>query len=89
MLSREQLEKKQLWLYASVLIIASGVGLLLPESSIRLDRMISFILAILMYGMITQIPFFSFERSTYESTVHLRASINELHSCPYHCVGNN
>ncbi|WP_039961411.1 arsenic resistance protein [Brevibacillus sp. BC25] len=58
MISREQLEKNQVWLYAFVLIIAAGTGLLWPESSKSLDSMISFILAILMYGMFAQIPFF-------------------------------
>ncbi|USG68474.1 arsenic resistance protein [Brevibacillus ruminantium] len=58
MISREQLEKNQVWLYAFVLIIAAVYGLLRPESSESLDRMISFVLAILMYGMFAQIPFF-------------------------------
>ncbi|MFC9774255.1 arsenic resistance protein [Paenibacillus chitinolyticus] len=58
MILREQLEKNQVWLYAFVLIIAAGFGLLWPDSSENLDRMISFVLAILMYGMFAQIPFF-------------------------------
>ncbi|GKS13448.1 arsenic resistance protein [Paenibacillus chitinolyticus] len=58
MISRDQLEKNQVWLYAFVLIIAAGFGLLWPDSSENLDRMISFVLAILMYGMFAQIPFF-------------------------------
>ncbi|MFD7522104.1 arsenic resistance protein [Paenibacillus chitinolyticus] len=58
MISRDQLEKNQAWLYAFVLIIAAGFGLLWPDSSENLDRMISFVLAILMYGMFAQIPFF-------------------------------
>lgn len=63
MISREQLEKNQVWLYAFVLIIAAGTGLLWPESSESLDRMISFILAILLYGMFTQIPFFRLQEA--------------------------
>lgn len=58
MISREQLEKNQVWLYALALIIAAGFGLLWPEASGNLDRMISFVLAFLMYGMFAQIPFF-------------------------------
>ncbi|MCG5254763.1 arsenic resistance protein [Brevibacillus agri] len=58
MISREQLEKNQVWLYAFVLVIAAGFGLLWPESGESLDRTISFVLAILMYGMFAQIPFF-------------------------------
>ncbi|MEG6520794.1 hypothetical protein [Desulfotomaculum sp. 1211_IL3151] len=57
MLSREQLEKNQVWFYALTLVIATGVGLLWSEFATKLDRTISFVLAILMYGMFTQIPF--------------------------------
>lgn len=57
-ISREELEKNQVWLYAFVLLIAAGVGLLWPASSESLDSMISFILAILLYAMFAQIPFF-------------------------------
>jgi ACR3 family arsenite efflux pump ArsB len=58
MISREQLENNQVWLYALTLIAATGIGLLWPTFSSRLDSTISFILAILMYGMFAQIPFF-------------------------------
>jgi len=58
MVSREQLEKNQVWFYAVALLIAVGYGLVWPEASEKLDRMISFVLAILMYGMFAQIPFF-------------------------------
>lgn len=56
--SREQLEKNQIWLYALVLFIAAGIGLFWPKFSARLDHIISLVLAILLYGMFTQIPFF-------------------------------
>lgn len=58
MISREQLEKNQVWLYVLVLIIAAGFGLLWPTFSESLDCMISYVLAILMFGMFAQIPFF-------------------------------
>lgn len=58
MISREQLDKNQVWLYALALMIAAGFGLLWPGAGENLDRMISFVLAILMYGMFAQIPFF-------------------------------
>ncbi|ARR10801.1 arsenic resistance protein [Paenibacillus bovis] len=58
MSSREQLEKNQVWLYALALIIAAGVGLIWPKSSASLNHIISFVLAVLMYGMFAQIPFF-------------------------------
>ncbi|MCC3373620.1 arsenic resistance protein [Cohnella sp. REN36] len=55
---REQLEKNQVWLYACVLPFAAGIGLLWPNATANLDPFISFVLAILMYGMFAQIPFF-------------------------------
>ncbi|SHE15423.1 Uncharacterised protein [Chlamydia abortus] len=58
MISREQLEMNQVWLYALALMIAAGFGLLWPEAGENLNRVISFVLAILMYGMFAQIPFF-------------------------------
>lgn len=48
----------QVWLYALALMIAAGFGLLWPEAGENLNRVISFVLAILMYGMFAQIPFF-------------------------------
>jgi ACR3 family arsenite efflux pump ArsB len=39
-------------------IVAAGIGLLWPALSSRLDSAISLVLAILMYGMFAQIPFF-------------------------------
>ncbi|MBW7475288.1 arsenic resistance protein [Paenibacillus oenotherae] len=60
---REQLDKNQVWLYAIVLPAAAGTGLLWPDASANLDRMISLVLAILMYGMFAQIPFFRLRES--------------------------
>jgi ACR3 family arsenite efflux pump ArsB len=58
MITREQLEKNQVFIYALVLMLAAGIGLLWPEFTSRLDRAISLVLAVLMYGMFSQIPFF-------------------------------
>lgn len=58
MISREQMDKNQVWIYVATLIVAAGVGVWLPEFSSNLDGFISFVLAVLMYGMFTQIPFF-------------------------------
>lgn len=58
MISRERLDKNQIWLYAAALIIAAGVGLLWPAPSESLDRLISIVFAVLLYGMFTQVPFF-------------------------------
>lgn len=60
---REQVEKKQVWLYAVVLLIAAGAGLLWPQASANIDFIIPFVIAILMFGMFTQIPFFDLAES--------------------------
>jgi arsenite transporter len=63
MISREQLENNQVWLYVIVLMIAAGVGLIVPDFGAQLDATISFVIAILMYSMFSQIPFTSLKES--------------------------
>lgn len=57
MISRKKLENNQVWLYTLTLIIAAGIGFLWPAFSASLDDAVSFVLAVLMYSMFTQIPF--------------------------------
>ncbi len=63
MMSREKLENNQVFLYVIVLLIAAGVGLLAPRIGMQLDVTISFVIAILMYSMFSQIPFTSLKES--------------------------
>ncbi|WP_409271550.1 arsenic resistance protein [Neobacillus sp. SCS-31] len=63
MITREKLENNQVWLYVIVLIIASGFGLLAPDIGGQLDSTISFVIAILMYSMFSQIPFVSLKKA--------------------------
>ncbi|MEH7392569.1 arsenic resistance protein [Bacillus sp. JJ1503] len=63
MISREKLENNQVWLYVIVLLIAAGFGLIAPDFGAQLDATISFIIAILMYSMFSQIPFTSLKES--------------------------
>ncbi len=63
MISREKLEKNQVFLYVIVLLIAAGVGLLAPYVGEQLDVTISFVIAILMYSMFSQIPFTALRES--------------------------
>lgn len=63
MISRERLENNQVWLYVIVLIIAAGLGLTTPDVGAKLDAPISFVIAILMYSMFSQIPFTSLKES--------------------------
>ncbi|RHW38162.1 arsenic resistance protein [Neobacillus notoginsengisoli] len=59
MFTREKLENNQVWLYVIVLILAAGFGLLVPDVGGRFDSTISFVIAILLYSMFSQIPFVS------------------------------
>lgn len=59
MISRKQLEEKQIGIYILVLPIAIGYGLLMPDFAGSLDITISLVIAILMYSMFSQIPFTS------------------------------
>lgn len=63
MITREQLENNQVWLYVIVLVMAAGFGLIVPDFSRQLDVTISVVIAILMYSMFSQIPFTSFKKS--------------------------
>ena len=63
MMSREKLENNQVFLYVIVLLIAASVGLLAPRIGMQLDVTISFVIAILMYSMFSQIPFTSLKES--------------------------
>ena len=63
MISREKLENNQVWLYVIVLMIAAGFGLIFPDLGGHLDITISFVIAILMYSMFSQIPFTSLKES--------------------------
>ncbi|OAB26560.1 arsenic resistance protein [Paenibacillus macquariensis subsp. defensor] len=65
MITREQLENKQIWLYVVSLVIGASVGLISPTLSSFLFFTISPVLAILLYSMFAQIPF-----------LHLRESLS-------------
>lgn len=63
MITRENLEKKQVSLYFIVLILAALLGFVFPNYGERLEILISFIIAILMYSMLSQVPFMSFKNA--------------------------
>lgn len=65
MITREQLEQYQIWIYIIVLIIAAIAGLIAPTMMSTLDHqlLISIVIAILMFGMFTQIPFLHLKQS--------------------------
>jgi ACR3 family arsenite efflux pump ArsB len=56
-MSREQLEEKQIWIYAAALAIGAGLGLWRPAFGASLEFLISPVIGILLYEMFTQIPF--------------------------------
>ncbi|MGN7454212.1 arsenic resistance protein [Paenibacillus pasadenensis] len=65
MINREKLEQKQIWLYVAILVLAAGLGLFAPNLMTTLDNhiLISVVIAVLMFGMFTQIPFTSMKES--------------------------
>ncbi|MGE7021632.1 arsenic resistance protein [Solibacillus cecembensis] len=56
-ITREQLEKNQIWLFAIALLIGGIVGISKESLGTSLEWMIAPLIAMLMYGMFTQIPF--------------------------------
>jgi len=65
MITREKLEENQIWLYVVTLVVAAGLGLFSSELMKPLDNhiLISIVIAVLMFGMFTQIPFMSIKES--------------------------
>ncbi|MFX3637393.1 MAG: arsenic resistance protein [Candidatus Pristimantibacillus sp.] len=65
MITREKLEQNQIWLYVVILVLAAVFGLLAPNLMATLDNhiLISVVIAVLMFGMFTQIPFTSIKES--------------------------
>lgn len=55
-MSRELLEKLQIWVYAAALALGAGLGLWQPDFGATLEWLISPIIAVLLYGMFAQIP---------------------------------
>ena len=62
-MSRERLEENQVWLYAVALAVGAGLGLWQPTVGTSLEFLISPVLAVMLYGMFTQIPFFKLRAS--------------------------
>lgn len=56
MLVREQLEERQIRVYAVALLLGALAGLAVPAST-RLQAVIEPVIGVLLYGMFTQIPF--------------------------------
>ncbi|MDI4649718.1 arsenic resistance protein [Cohnella hashimotonis] len=65
MMTRNKLEHNQVWLYVATLVLAAGLGLAAPDLMTGLDHhnLISTVIAVLMFGMFTQIPFTSIKES--------------------------
>ena len=58
-ISRETLENRQIWIYAAALIAGGVIGIANEPFANRLEIWVSPFIAILMYSMFTQIPFFT------------------------------
>jgi len=56
-MSREQLEENQIWVYAVALIFGLGLGMWNPVFGASLEFLVSPVIALMLYGMFTQIPF--------------------------------
>lgn len=56
-MSRDSIEKNQVWIYIICVIVAMASGLALPHVFERLGILVTPLIAILMYAMFLQIPF--------------------------------
>ncbi|MFB5676870.1 arsenic resistance protein [Paenibacillus terreus] len=57
MISRENLEQKQIGVYAAALIVGGIAGLVSPRAGGFLEPLVSFMIAVLLFSMFCQIPF--------------------------------
>lgn len=71
---REKLEERQATFYFIVLGVAFIYGYFFQTSSSLLEQWIPFVLAVLLYSMFSQIPFFT----KYDFRVNLRFSLRFL-----------
>ncbi|MBD7971067.1 MULTISPECIES: arsenic resistance protein [Paenibacillus] len=63
LITRENLENKQIWIYAVTLIVGGLTGVYLPQFGSSLEVAISPFIAILLYTMFAQIPFLELKKS--------------------------
>lgn len=63
MITRDTLEKQQIFYYFIALVLGAIVGIFLPTISASFSTIIAVTLAILMYSMFSQIPFTSLKKS--------------------------
>ncbi|GLZ66189.1 hypothetical protein Bamy02_32420 [Bacillus amyloliquefaciens] len=56
-ITRETLEKQQIWIYGATLVIGGLAGIAGKDSGLRWGWTISPLIAVLMYAMFAQIPF--------------------------------
>ncbi|SFL91015.1 arsenic resistance protein [Salibacterium qingdaonense] len=72
MVTKEQLETKQVGIYIISFIMAAGFGFLLPSYAERLGAVISVVIALLMYSMFSQIPFAAL-RQAFRNRTYIQA----------------
>src|SRR5690625_7052 len=60
---RQALENKQIWIYGLSIVLGGLLGILNKPLGARLDWTIAPLIALLMYGMFTQIPFLALHKA--------------------------
>ena len=62
-MSRDQLERNQVWVYAAALLLGAALGLALPALGAALEVLIYPVLGVLLYVTFLQVPFRELRRS--------------------------
>ncbi|WP_174703773.1 arsenic resistance protein [Paenibacillus bovis] len=62
-MTREALERQQIWIYLLLLVLGIFIGTFAPAGGATLDILLSPLLAILLYSMFVQIPFIHIRKS--------------------------
>ena len=62
-MSRDRLERNQVWVYAAGLLLGAALGLVLPGRASALEALIYPVLGVLLYATFLQVPFRELRRS--------------------------
>jgi ACR3 family arsenite transporter len=62
-MSRDRLERNQIWVYAAALLLGAVLGLAMPRMGLALEVLIYPVLGVLLYATFLQVPFQELRRS--------------------------
>lgn len=81
-ISREELENSQIWIYVVSLLIGGAFGIFNESMASKLEWTIPIIIAVLMYGMLAQIPFLKLREALSNSKFMFALTVGNFLAVP-------